>query len=381
MKKFYQFLLLCFVVLFVSACSTGHTAYKQGDYYKACLEAIERLRSNPNSQKSQFVLTKAYPLAKKEAQREIDNAQLANGVDQYDILVYQYERMNQLANAIFHSPKANQLIPQPTEYIAELSNAKQMAAEQAYNMGIKAVEANTIEQARLGFQFFTKANEYVYGYKDVIHKIEEARYYATLRVIVQRPYTSNKYQYSADFFYNNLLAEMSQNSKNRFVRFFSPEEASAENMRDPHQYIYLNFEDFSVGNIRETSNTVDVKRDSVIVGTVKVEGKTYNTYNTVKAKLTTFRQELSSGGVLSLRIVDAQNNRELQLRNFTGQYVWVTDWATFQGDDRALTNEQKKMCGQKPQLPPTHQDLFVGFTKPIYTQAVSYVRSVYNKYY
>lgn len=381
MKKFYQFLLLCFVVLFVSACSTGHNAYKQGDYYKACFEAIERLRSNPNSKKSQFVLTKAYPLAKKEAQREIDNARLANGVDQYDILVYQYERMNQLANAIFHSPKANQLIPQPTEYIAELSNAKQMAAEQAYSMGIRAVEANTIEQARLGFQFFTKANEYVYGYKDVIHKIEEARYYATLRVIVQRPYTSNKYQYSADFFYNNLLAEMSQNSKNRFVRFFSPEEASAENMRDPHQNIYLNFEDFSVGNIRETSNTVDVKRDSVIVGTVKVEGKTYNTYNTVKARLTTFRQELSSGGVLSLRIVDAQNNRELQLRNFTGQYVWVTDWATFQGDDRALTNEQKKMCGQKPQLPPTHQDLFVGFTKPIYNQAVSYVRSVYNRYY
>jgi len=381
MKKFYQFLLLCFVVLFVSACSTGHNAYKQGDYYKACFEAIERLRSNPNSKKSQFVLTKAYPLAKKEAQREIDNAQLANGVDQYDILVYQYERMNQLANAIFHSPKANQLIPQPTEYIAELSNAKQMAAEQAYNMGIKAVEANTIEQARLGFQFFTKANEYVYGYKDVIHKIEEARYYATLRVIVQRPYTSNRYQYSADFFYNNLLAEMSQNSKNRFVRFFSPEEASAENMRDPHQNIYLNFEDFSVGNIRETSNTVDVKRDSVIVGTVKVEGKTYNTYNTVKARLTTFRQELSSGGVMSLRIVDAQSNRELQLRNFTGQYVWATDWATFQGDDRALTNEQKRMCGQKPQVPPTHQDLFVGFTKPIYNQAVSYVRSVYNKYY
>lgn len=380
MKKINQFLLLCCVIIFVSACSTGHNAYKQGDYYKACFEAIERLRSNPNSQKSQFVLTKAYPLAQKEAQREIENAQLANGPDQYDVLVNQYERMNQLANAIFHCPKANQLIPQPKEYIAELSSAKQMAAEQAYDMGIKAVEANTIEQARLGFQFFNKANSYVYGYKDVIHKIEEARYYATLRVIIQRPYTSNKYQYSADFFYDNLLAEMSQSSKNRFVRFYSPEEASAENMRDPHQYIYLNFEDFSVGNIRESSNTIDVKRDSVIVGTVKVEGKTYNTYNTVKARLTTFRQELISSGVLSLRIVDAQNSRELQLRNFSGQYVWATDWATFQGDDRALTNEQKRMCGQKPQVPPTHQDLFVGFTKPIYNQAVAYVRSVYTRY-
>lgn len=380
MKKGLQILLFGFIILLGTSCSTGYNTYKKGDYFKACMEAVERLRSNSNSDKSQYVLTKSYPLAKKDAQRIIDNAQLANETDKYDVLVYQYERMNQLADAIYHCPKANQLIPQPTEYIAELSNAKQMAAEQAYNMGIRAIEANTIEQARIGFQYFAKANEYVYGYKDVIHKIEEARYYATLRVIVQRPVTSNRYQYSADFFYNNLLAEMTQSTKNRFVRFYSPEEASTENMHEPHQYILLNFEDFSIGNIRETNNYIDVKRDSVIVGTVTVEGKTYNTYNTVKARLNTFRQEISSGGVLSLRIIDALNSRELQLRNFSGQYVWATNWSTFQGDDRALTNEQKKMCMEKPKSPPLQQDMFIEFTKPIYSQAVSFVRSAYSKY-
>jgi hypothetical protein len=381
MKKTYHLLVFSIIALFISACTTGHMAYQKGDYYKACMEAVEHLRSNPNSDKSQYVLTSSYPLALKDALREIANAKLANGTNQFDVLVYQYDKMNQLANAIYHCPKANKLIPQPTEYIAELSSAKQMAADQAYEMGIKAVEANTIEQARMGFQYFTKANEYVYGYKDVIHKIEEARYYATLRVIVQRPFTSNKYQYTADFFYDNLLAEMVKTAKNRFVRFYSPDEASKENMRDPHQYIILNFEDFTIGNIREITNTVDVSRDSVIVGTVKVQGKTYNTYNTVKAKLTTIRQEISSAGVLSLRIIEAQNSRELQLRNFSGQYVWAIEWASFQGDDRALTNEQKKKCGQKqPQVPPSQQDLFVEFTKPIYTQAVTFVRSAYTKY-
>lgn len=381
MKKTYHLLFFSIIALFITACSSGHKAYQQGDYYKACMEAIERLRSSPSNDKSQYVLTSSYPLAQKDAQREIANAKLANATDQYDVLVYQYERMNQLANAIYHCPKANQLIPQPTEYIAELSSAKQMAAEQAYEMGIKAVEANTIDQARIGFQYFAKANEYVPGYRDVIHKIEEARYYATIRVVVQPPYTSNKYQYTADFFYNNLLAEMIRTAKNRFVRFYSPEEAAKENMRDPHQFIILNFEDFSVGNIRETSNTVELSRDSVIVGTVEVQGKKYNTYNTVKAKLTTMRQEISSGGILSLRIVDAQNNRELQLRNFTGQYVWSTEWATFQGDERALTNDQKRMCGQKrPQVPPSQQDLFIQFTKPIYDQTIPFLRNFYNRY-
>ena len=375
MKKINQLLLFSFVLFFAVSCSTGRNAFKKGDYFRACFEAIERLRSNPDSKKSQQILIQAYPLAQKTAQREIENAQIANEADKFDVLAYQYDQINQLANSIFHCPKAYELIPHPTEYIAELSNAKQMAAEQSYNMGIAALKANnTIEQARIGLQYLTKANQYVYGYKDVIRKIEQAKYYATLRVIVQKPYTSNKYEYSAIFFYNNLLAEMNQNAKNRYVRFYSPEEAASENMRDPHQFIALNFEDFSIGNVRETNNTTDFKRDSVIVGTVTVNGKLYNTYNTVKAKLITCKKEIISNGTLSLRIIDAQNNRELQLKNFSGQYTWVTNWASFQGDDRALTSEQKKLCDQKPELPPIQQDMFIEFTKPIYSQAIYFIK-------
>lgn len=380
MKKINQFLLFGFIILFASACSTGSTAYKHGDYYKACLESIERLRSNPKSKPSQSVLVSAYPLAQKTSQREIDNALLANGAEKYDVVVYQYEKLNQLANEIFNCPKALELIPAPTEYVAELTKAKQMAAEQAYISGSNALNAGTIDQARLAYQYFQNANRYVSGYKDVLNKMSDARYAATLRVIVQKPYTNANFQYSADFFFTNLLAELRQNSQNRFIRYYTQEEARKENMRYPHQFIMLNFEDFSIGNVRESSDTKEEKRDSVVVGTVKVEGKTYNSYNTVKAKITTFRREISSGGVLSLRIVDAQNNQELQRKNLTGTYVWKTSWANFKGDDRALNAEQKKMCTREPEVPPSQQDLFIEFTKPIYSQAISYINSVYSRY-
>ena len=176
------------------------------------------------------------------------------------------------------------------------------------------------------------------------------------------------------------MKEIRQNSQNRFIRFYSQDEASKENMQNPHQYIVLNFVDFSVGNIRESSNTTEMKRDSVIVGTVKVEGKNYNSYNTVVAKITTFRREISSGGVLSVRIIDNLSNQELQHRDFSGNYVWNTSWGSFKGDDRALSDEQKKLCSREPQIPPSHQDLFIEFTKPIYNQTISYVRSVYSRY-
>jgi hypothetical protein len=380
MKKANHFLFLCLLTIIATACSTGSTSYKHGDYYKACLESIDRLRSNPKSDKSQSVLVNSYPLALKTAQREIDNALIANQPDKYDVVVYQYEKMNQLADQIFNCPKALELIPKPTEYVSELSKAKQMAADQAYESGSKALTVGTLDQARVAYQYFQNVNRYVPGYKDVLNKMSDARYYATLRVIVQKPYTNANFQYSADFFYNNLLLEIRKNAQNRFVRYYTPEEAHKENMKNPHQYIVLNFEDFSVGNIRESSNTTEHKRDSVIVGTVKVEGKTYNSYNTVKARLTTFRREISSGGVLSLRIIDAQNNQDLLQQNLTGTYVWNTSWANFKGDDRALDNEQKKMCNREPQTPPTQQDLFIEFTKPIYSQAVSYIRSAHSRY-
>ena len=380
MKKFNQILLFSFVIFLVSSCSSGKTAYQHGDYYKACLEAIDRLRSSPTNKNAQSVLVQAYPLVQTTALREIDNAMLANGQDKFDIVVSQYEKLNQLANSIFNCPKALELVPKPSEYVAEMAKAKQLAAENAYNLGSNALKAGGLDQARVAWQYFQNANRYVPGYKDVLKKMDESRYYATLRVIVQKPYTNANFQYSADFFYNNLMAEIRQNSQNRFIRYYTQEEARQENMKSPHQYIVLNFEDFSVGNIRESSNTAELKRDSVIVGTVKVEGKTYNSYNTVTAKMTTFRREISSGGVLSLRIIDAQSNQELQRKNLTGTYVWNTTWANFKGDDRALTNEDKKMCTRDPQMPPSPQDMFIEFTKPIYNQAVSYIRTVYVRY-
>jgi hypothetical protein len=380
MKKVTQFLIFSFFILFVTACSTGNAAYNKGDYYRACMESIDRLRSSPKNSTAQEVLKKAYPLAQKTSLREIDNALLTNGADKYDLLVFQYEQLNQLANNIFACPKANELIPQPTQYIVELSKAKQAAANISYESGIKALNTGTLDQARVAYQYFQKANQYVNGYKDVQKKLVEARYSATLRVLVQKPFLNEDYDYSADFFYNKLLSELRHNSQNRFIRYYTTEDAIHANMHDPHQVIVLNFENFSIGNINESNHTSELRRDSVIVGEVKVDGKTYNSYNTVKARFTAFRRTISCAGALSLRIIEAQNNQELQRRDFTNTYNWETKWANFKGDDRALTDKQKELCTKEPQTPPSDQDMFIEFTEPVYQQAVSFIQSVFSRY-
>jgi hypothetical protein len=141
----------------------------------------------------------------------------------------------------------------------------------------------------------------------------------------------------------------------------------------------LDFAAFTVGNIRESKSTNEVKRDSVVTGSVKVNGKDYDAYATVTAKFTKYQREISSGGTLDVRILDAANKRVVEQRRFSGNYVWTSVWGSFTGDDRALTAEQKNWCRREPQLPPPNQDLFLEFTKPIYIQVVSYVRAFYSR--
>ena len=100
MKKIYKLLFLLAVTMLTFACSSGYKAMKKGDYYKAVIDAVDKLRSSPRSDKAGYVLTKAYPMAVKAAERDIAAAIASNHQTAYETVVYEYERINQMANAI-----------------------------------------------------------------------------------------------------------------------------------------------------------------------------------------------------------------------------------------------------------------------------------------
>jgi hypothetical protein len=376
MKKI---LLFCVGLLILSSCATGYKAYKKGDYLKASFDAVERLKANPSNEKAGYVLSKSYQAGVDITLRDIENAKQENSPTNYERVVSYYEQLNLLADNIYHSKAANNIIKTPFEYKAELNQARDKAAEQVYDLGMKSLEVGTVIEARNALNLFSRVNNYVYGYKNVLKLIDEARFQGTLRIMFEKPVTSPKYQYSADFFSTNLISELSRNLEKRMIKFYSYENLGSNSSVQPHQYLVLNFEDFSIGNVFDSKKTIDVKRDSVKVGTAKVDGKTVDVYNTVTAKFNTFKREIKSGGILSVRIYDAKNQL-IEQRNFSGEYIWSTSWNTYNGDDRALTAEQKALCEKEPQLPPSQQNLFVEFTKPIYSQAYSYIRYYYSKW-
>ena len=363
----------------LAGCASGLKSYNKGDYYTACLEAVKKLRSKPDNQDARTALTNAYPLAQANALRDISKITSINDHINYDKVVVAYDRLNKLADEINRCPAALLIVPFPAEYHAERRAALEIMAQTYYDEGVKALNYGTLEKARAALDYFIIINNYTPGYRDVTAKIDQATYEATLRVLVMQPQVSAKYQYNADFFYVKLMAEITRRTYKNLVHFYTPEEAAAEGMTNPHQILIMNFQDFTVGNSRETSDTTEYRKDNIKIGTVtNPDGSNQDVMGTVKAKLTKNRIEIVSGGVMGIQITDAMTGRILDHKTFKRSYTWSAEWGYFNGDERALTKEQLAITSKRQQPVPQTQELFANFASPLYEGVSRYISTIYR---
>ena len=111
-----------------------------------------------------------------------------------------------------------------------------------------------------------------------------------------------------------------------------------------------------------------------------VASDTNKVYGTVKATLYHNKKTTTANGVVSFRIIDAKTGSLLSVEKMPGEFVWVSEWATFNGDERALSAEQLQLTRLKEQPAPPPQELFIEFTRPIYDQITTKIREFYKGY-
>ncbi|HYG19334.1 MAG TPA: hypothetical protein VD816_10400 [Ohtaekwangia sp.] len=374
-------LLIAVALLALTSCSSGKKAYERGDYYEAVLKAVGRLRQNPDHAKSVEALQASYPLAVEFFETQAKNEIASNSNFKWKNAIQSYNAINQLYEEIRQCPACLKAIKNPVNHYAEIGPLKEKAADESYTAGIDALMKGTRNDAKRAYFNFVDVQNYVPGFKDVVEYLDKSKFEATLKVVVEQIPVPERYNLSGGFFQDKIEEFLHNNyTEQTFIKFYTPEEAKAVNLPYADQIMRIKFDDFSVGNsvLKEKEETVT--KDSVVVGEVKVDGKKIPVYNTVKAKLTTYRKEILSNGLLSMVVVDGKTNGVLAHRKFNGEYVWVSQWARFNGDDRALTAQQLAICKQKEQQPPVAQDLFLEFTRPIYNQLIPAIRGFYQNY-
>lgn len=376
-KNFYSafvftILLPAISLLFLAgACSSGKSAYKKGDYYEAVLTAVQRLRQKPDHKKSREVLRLSYPLAIEFLESSVENELASNANFKYSASVKNYERINRLYEEIRTSPGALKIIPKPVNKYNELNDVKAKAAEETYEAGIQALMKNTREDAKRAFFLFTDANNYSPGYREAIEMIEQARFNATLKVVVQ-PFIQNYSDWNFEplvFGYN----------ANQFVKFYTPQQATEENLRDKiDQYIRVEVNGYSEGKPVITKK-METYTDSVKTGEKTVNGKKVPMLSKVTAKLTTQTKQVTGQGTITLIIKDAKNGVEIRNSQIVEEVSWNDSWASYTGDARALSEGNKKLAAKKE--PYMERGYLVNLAKKSLEQRLaSELRSFYAKY-
>jgi hypothetical protein len=372
------------LIIFIIACSkSGTKALEKGNYYEAVLQSVEKLRKDSNNSKASDVLSTAYRNAQEEFTRDIARTRNANQQFRFEAILDYYNKLNKMQEVIDRCTACRRIVS-PQTYFQETEEAREYAADERYALGDDILRRKKLSKldARAAFDHFEQITIFAPNYKDARNRMEEALDIGSVHVILEQPKVNSRlYQYSNEYFQEKVEEFLRTNRRiNKFIRFYSPEEAKNVRLK-PDQVVRLEIIDFVVGETNVATDRQNVtSRDSVKTGEATVNGKKVSVYDKVTATIIKSRKAVRSRGLLSMEIFDYQTNKTLLREEIPGEFTWVNEWASFNGDERALTTSELNMTRNREQLPPPPQQLFIEFTKPIYDQVTSRIRRFYDKY-
>ncbi|MDR6561808.1 MULTISPECIES: hypothetical protein [unclassified Arcicella] len=381
LKKLFIFTLLAYCTW---NCSSGKKALEQGNYDEAVETAINRLQKSPTNTKAQQVLKQAFPAALNFHLTKIEDWKHSQENFRWERVVAEYQQIHHLADDLVACQACLKVAGTPKRFYDALQTAKILAADERFAEAQSALSQanNNRNAAKDAFNNFSVVQELVPTYPNIKAKLDESYELASIDVVVEQvSVNSPTYALSNEYFQGKINEFLRTNPKlNQFVRFHAPEEAE-QNKLKPDQIIHLQFDDFIVGQTYVETNTNTVtSKDSVKVGETTVNGKKIAVYNKVTAKLTQSRKAITSKGILDFQVIDFKTKQKVYQDKIAGEFVWVNEWANFNGDERALTKQQLSLTRNKELLPPPPQQLFTEFTKPIYDQITRKIKKYYENY-
>ncbi|MGZ8523778.1 MAG: hypothetical protein ACXWV1_05075, partial [Chitinophagaceae bacterium] len=214
-------------------------------------------------------------------------------------------------------------------------------------------------------------------------KIEEAYANAVTNVVIL-PLSRYGFQYgSYNFDYQNfnynILRYLNNNGRSQFVKYYSPSGPGSQGVRVDNT-VDMRFSDVNIGRYRDHRNTREVSKQVVAKEIIIKKDSVVKEYITVKAKITTITRTIQADGLLQATIRD-YNDRRLWSDTYRGDYSWTYSFATYTGDERALSDEDKKMINQREQWPPSNDEIIRIIMDDIQRKTECGISDYFNRQY
>jgi hypothetical protein len=345
------FYLLAATVL-LAGCRSNKDYLQRSDGDKALLDAVRKLNKKPQDADATRALPILYTDAQQRHLARIKYFEERPEPERWQGIIMHYDKLQGMYDAIVNSPAASQLL-RPTDYQTEIDRANLAAAQTYYQLGTDALELGTYAEAREAYQHFKAAQSYVSDYKDTRKKIAQA-YQLSIVNIVVNPLTDNAfafnsgwgntgYNYSNEYFQQNLVRDLGGNYANRYpARFYTDWEARRENIT-PDWVVNITLRNLDIPrpvthqNSRNVSQRIESGRDTA--GNI--------IYQTVYATITTHQQSFTARADMDIEIGEVSTRRNIAHNSYREQYDWQDAYATFTGDRRALSNEDRQLVANQ----------------------------------
>lgn len=365
--------LLLFCSLF-TACTTGQKALERGNYHKAVLQSVDRLRSDSDNIKAMSVLEVAYPQAERAELDTLSWAEKSQDSYRWETIRGAYIRLNQIAEAVRSSGAAQSIIPNPQTYYAEVEEASQKAAQVRIDKGDALMRFGNREKARQAVKQYAKAEALLPGYGDADLKLEDAREAATLHVLVAPLQTAvhdaptQELEYQLENYFDNFRP-------NEFIAFHLGNYRSSE----PEQTIQLKLAYFDIGRAQYQSGQKTYTKENVVVGKTNTNPPV-EVLGNVSATAKIFQKTIPISVGLRFEIVDNQTGRILKKGLLNHEDTWVDQWASYNGDSRAIPDEIKKLVEHSEQPTPNSRELLNAYNEVLIKKLHAELQRFYQRY-
>lgn len=348
---------------------------------EAVLELLTALRKKPNDQNLLAMLPSTYERAM-ESRADMKDYVLRDNPpgDRWVYWRKQLEASQSITDAVLAFPPSSMVIKTPVHFREQISEAKQLAAEEYYNVAMDLLRNNNRKDARLAIDFFNKATRELPNYRDINSQMRRAQEMATLYVVVNPvDYYQvgwNYWGFQNDWLQWQIINDLNQRAL-RYTRFMSEQEARGRRM-EPERVVDMRFARLMVNNPYTERNTFEREK---IITQPRQPGDTTNrppSQVVARATITITKRLITGTADLETKIFDVPTGRNILYDHFPGRYEWVFESATFTGDQRALTDNDLRLINNRFERYPTRQEVGQQLIKDCYDNLIRRIEQGVN---
>lgn len=344
MKRRILPLLIGIVVLASCGSSKKFQASYSAD--KPLFAAINELNKKRPSEKAYADLKVLYENSVARHEEAIDVYRNGTDVGRWDKMLDELNALQHIYNSLEATPGSFSIV-KPKNYLRDIQETKQSAAEDFYAKAQDLLADNTRESSLEAWSYFKRSNNYVSGYKDVAKQIKDAYEKSIVNIVINPIEEDNvffpagnwngipDFRYRPQEYQDQLVRELGGRSASYYpARFYNDRDARRNDIDVDWE---VNMRWRSINPVRSIPQQYNRKVSKSVETGKDTSGK--KIYTTVYATLYITQNSFSVQADLEYRINDVVNRGTIDNGVLHDEVNWTESYATYSGDSRALSQE------------------------------------------